>query len=189
MAKTDGLENPDSPRIYDIERPKSAKCENSLNWSYDAEFDIKSPNPYGVPLWLVWVLPHPSGRNKPIYFLTPLILMKDYIAIYKELSIEQIERDIDQPRKDFGVEGEENRLLLSMKEIGIQQPLVVCAMAVGWKGRCADDLFPLSLMVLTPEQLKAGIEYFQILRNVKRRLILEERQKEAEKEKKKPEDK
>lgn len=115
--------------------------------------------------------------------------MKDYIAIYKELSIEQIERDIDQPRKDFGVEGEENRLLLSMKEIGIQQPLVVCAMAVGWKGRCADDLFPLSLMVLTPEQLKAGIEYFQILRNVKRRLILEERQKEAEKEKKKPEDK
>jgi ParB/RepB/Spo0J family partition protein len=51
--------------------------------------------------------------------------MKDYIALYKELPLEQIERDIDQPRKDFGVEGEENRLLLSMRQIGIQQPLVV----------------------------------------------------------------
>lgn len=32
-------------------------------------------------------------------------------------------------------------------------------------------------MPLTPEQLQAGIEYFQILANVQRRLLLEEKQK------------
>ncbi len=32
-------------------------------------------------------------------------------------------------------------------------------------------------MTLTPEQLKAGIEFFQILANIQRRLQLEEREK------------
>lgn len=32
-------------------------------------------------------------------------------------------------------------------------------------------------MTLTPEQLMAGIEYFQILANIQRRLLLEEQQK------------
>jgi hypothetical protein len=40
-------------------------------------------------------------------------------------------------------------------------------------------------MALTPEQLKAGIEYFQILANIKRRLILEGRLHELEEEQEK----
>lgn len=32
-------------------------------------------------------------------------------------------------------------------------------------------------MTLTPKQLKAGIEYFQILTNIQRRILLEEKQK------------
>lgn len=38
-------------------------------------------------------------------------------------------------------------------------------------------------MTLTPEQLQAGIEYFQILANIKRRLLLEEQQKSETKRK------
>ncbi len=58
-------------------------------------------------------------------------------------------------------------------------------MKVGWKGRCADVLSSSLYMALTPEQLKAGIEYFQILANIKRRLILEGRLHELEEEQEK----
>lgn len=46
-------------------------------------------------------------------------------AMFKELPIDQIEQDPEQPRKDFGVHGADNRLMVSLKEIGIQQPLGV----------------------------------------------------------------
>lgn len=45
--------------------------------------------------------------------------------VFKELPLDQIQRDPDQPRKDFGTEGDANRLMLSIKELGIQQPLAV----------------------------------------------------------------
>ncbi len=51
--------------------------------------------------------------------------MADLVAIFKELPLEEIEQDPDQPRKDFGVQGADDRLIVSFKEIGIQQPLVV----------------------------------------------------------------
>lgn len=51
--------------------------------------------------------------------------MADLVAIFKELPLDQIEQDPDQPRKDFGVQGADDRLIVSFKEIGIQQPLVV----------------------------------------------------------------
>lgn len=44
---------------------------------------------------------------------------------YQELSIEKIQRDPDQPRKDFGTEGDENKLLISIKERGILEPIEV----------------------------------------------------------------
>lgn len=52
--------------------------------------------------------------------------MDDFIAITKDLPIEQIERDQHQPRKGLKDEGnEESRLLHSIREIGVQQPLTV----------------------------------------------------------------
>lgn len=45
--------------------------------------------------------------------------------IFKQLPVDQIERDANQPRIDFGTEGDENRLLVSIKKHGIQQDLVV----------------------------------------------------------------
>lgn len=45
--------------------------------------------------------------------------------IFKEIPLEQIQRDPDQPRKDFGTDGDENRLLISVRDIGIQSPLTV----------------------------------------------------------------
>lgn len=44
---------------------------------------------------------------------------------FKELPLERIQRDPDQPRKDFGTDGDQNRLMLSINELGIQQPLAV----------------------------------------------------------------
>lgn len=51
--------------------------------------------------------------------------MAQYPAVFRDLPLEQIEHDPDQPRKDFGVEADNNRLLVSLKEIGMQQPIVV----------------------------------------------------------------
>ncbi len=51
--------------------------------------------------------------------------MTTYNYSFKELPLSQIQRDPDQPRKDFGVEGEENRLLLSIKQYGMQEPISV----------------------------------------------------------------
>lgn len=51
--------------------------------------------------------------------------MQTYTYIFKQLPVDQIERDANQPRIDFGTEGDENRLLVSIKKHGIQQDLVV----------------------------------------------------------------
>jgi ParB/RepB/Spo0J family partition protein len=45
--------------------------------------------------------------------------------IFRELPVSKIERDPNQPRRDFGTDGDQNRLLLSIQQYGIQQPLVV----------------------------------------------------------------
>jgi ParB/RepB/Spo0J family partition protein len=44
---------------------------------------------------------------------------------FKELPVHKIERDPNQPRRDFGTDGDQNRLLLSIQQYGIQQPLAV----------------------------------------------------------------
>lgn len=44
---------------------------------------------------------------------------------YQLLPIGQIQCDPDQPRKDFGTEGDENRLTISIKENGILDPIKV----------------------------------------------------------------
>jgi ParB/RepB/Spo0J family partition protein len=51
--------------------------------------------------------------------------MPRFQRLYKELPINQIERDPDQPRKDFGTEGDMNAFLLDIKEYGIDEPLKV----------------------------------------------------------------
>ena len=45
--------------------------------------------------------------------------------VFKEIPLGQIQRDPDQPRKDFGTDGDENRLLISIRDIGIQSPITV----------------------------------------------------------------
>lgn len=80
---------------------------------------------------------------------------------YIEIPINKVEEDPNQPRKNFGTEGDKNRLLLSLKEIGMQQPITVkqsgktdyqivdghrrykCAVELGWKSvpcRILDEL-------------------------------------------------
>ena len=46
---------------------------------------------------------------------------------FKELPVAQVERDHNQPRKDFGTgnDGDENRLRNSIKEYGIEEPIKV----------------------------------------------------------------
>lgn len=70
---------------------------------------------------------------------------------FKILSLESIDEDPKQPRQNYGTDGDNNRLLLSLKEIGIQQSIAVmqgkdgrftiidghrryrCAKKLGWK--------------------------------------------------------
>lgn len=79
---------------------------------------------------------------------------------YLDLPIDQVQEDVHQPRKSFGTDGDKNRLLLSLKEVGMQQPITVkkaesgyiivdghrrykCATELGWKVipcRVLDDL-------------------------------------------------
>jgi ParB/RepB/Spo0J family partition protein len=51
--------------------------------------------------------------------------LKKYSFAFKELPIKKVEQDPNQPRKNFGTGGDQNHLLFSIKEYGIQQPLVV----------------------------------------------------------------
>ncbi len=51
--------------------------------------------------------------------------MQKYKYTFKELPISQVERDPNQPRKDFGTDGDENRLLTSIEQYGIEQPIIV----------------------------------------------------------------
>jgi len=46
-------------------------------------------------------------------------------SAFIEIPVEQIKEDANQPRKNFGTDGDRNRLLLSLKEIGMQQPITV----------------------------------------------------------------
>lgn len=60
------------------------------------------------------------GLNAPIW-----VNMDKNTYQYQDLLIKQIEFDSNQPRKDFGIEGDENRLKVSIKEHGILDPIKV----------------------------------------------------------------
>lgn len=51
---------------------------------------------------------------------------------FSELPIDQVARDVNQPRKDFGTDGDTNRLLLSIKMYGIETPIVVSEQEPGY---------------------------------------------------------
>lgn len=51
--------------------------------------------------------------------------MTKHVFEFKEILVNQIERDPNQPRKDFGAEGEKNKLKLSIKNYGIEEPIKV----------------------------------------------------------------
>ena len=51
--------------------------------------------------------------------------MQKIKPLFKELPIEQLERDPEQPRRDFGVGGDQNRLLKSIETYGIEEPIKV----------------------------------------------------------------
>jgi ParB/RepB/Spo0J family partition protein len=56
--------------------------------------------------------------------------MQKHDFIFQDLPIEQVERDPNQPRKDFGAEGDENRLLTSIRDYGLEEPLKVSEVGV-----------------------------------------------------------
>lgn len=49
----------------------------------------------------------------------------ELIFTLKELPVDQVEEDDDQPRRDFGIDGDQNRLLVSIKRHGILNPITV----------------------------------------------------------------
>lgn len=51
--------------------------------------------------------------------------MSENSYTFQELPLEHIQGDLTQPRDELGVDGDENRLFVSLRDIGIQQPLVV----------------------------------------------------------------
>lgn len=77
------------------------------------------------------MLPLKNGRkylereimDKP--FMYPITMQQQYKFNFKELPVNQIARDPNQPRRDFGTEGDENRLLISIRKYGIQEPIKV----------------------------------------------------------------
>jgi ParB/RepB/Spo0J family partition protein len=52
-------------------------------------------------------------------------MAKKHAYVFQELPLDKIQEDQYQPRQDLGVSGEENGLLLSIGEYGIEQPIVV----------------------------------------------------------------
>lgn len=79
------------------------------------------------------------------------VVMSELDYAFRELPTHRVEVDPDQPRKEFGTDGDKNRLLVSVREYGIQQPVIVsevepdryvlmdghrrykCALELGWE--------------------------------------------------------
>lgn len=51
--------------------------------------------------------------------------MSEQLPEFKELALDQLVEDPKQPRESFNTDGDKNRLMLSLKELGIQQPIAV----------------------------------------------------------------
>lgn len=75
-------------------------------------------------------------------------MTETYNFIFKELPIDDIELDVEQPRQDFGTNGDGNRLLLSLKKYGLEEPIKVTEVEPGRyviidghrRYKCADKL-------------------------------------------------
>lgn len=57
--------------------------------------------------------------------------MNNHAFTFREVPIEEIERDRYQPRKDFGTEGDENRLLASIRTYGLEEPIKISEVGDG----------------------------------------------------------
>ena len=60
-------------------------------------------------------------------------MLKKYDFVFSELPVDQVAQDPDQPRKSFGTngEGDENRLLRSIRDYGIEEPIKVTEVEKG----------------------------------------------------------
>lgn len=52
-------------------------------------------------------------------------MAKKHKYVFEELPVSKVQEDAHQPRRDLGVGGKENGLLSSIREYGIEQPIVV----------------------------------------------------------------
>lgn len=52
-------------------------------------------------------------------------MSRKHPAEFRELPLEQIQEDPNQPRETFNTDGDKNRLVMSIKALGIKQPLAV----------------------------------------------------------------
>lgn len=58
-------------------------------------------------------------------------MVHKYGYTFVEIPVGKIQRDVNQPRRDFGTEGDTNRLLLSIKQYGIENPISVSELEDG----------------------------------------------------------
>lgn len=70
-----------------------------------------------------------SGRLR--YYDMQSTLRHKYGYIFKELPVDKIARDHNQPRHDFGTEGDKNKFLISVKQLGIESPISVTEYEAG----------------------------------------------------------
>ncbi|MES3032005.1 MAG: ParB/RepB/Spo0J family partition protein [Patescibacteria group bacterium] len=94
--------------------------------------------------------------------------MEQKYPYYREILINQIHEDHDQPRRDFGTDGDENRLLLSIKQHGILTPINVSeiekdtfykALDGHRRYRCANKLkYKTMFCVVWPKMSKGAFE-------------------------------
>ena len=58
-------------------------------------------------------------------------MVHKYGYTFLEIPVNKIQRDVNQPRRDFGTEGDTNRLLLSIEQYGIENPISVSELEDG----------------------------------------------------------
>lgn len=58
-------------------------------------------------------------------------MVHKYGYTFLEIPVDKIQRDVNQPRRDFGTEGDTNRLLLSIEQYGIENPISVSELEDG----------------------------------------------------------
>ncbi|MBI3956781.1 MAG: ParB N-terminal domain-containing protein [Candidatus Kerfeldbacteria bacterium] len=77
------------------------------------------------PILFLYLTPREQGNKVMDHYFCRKFSMKNFIPEFKDIPIDQIREDINQPREELGTDGDNNPLRMSIKAMGTGSPILV----------------------------------------------------------------